>query len=60
VNGERVAIQELQVTPMGIIQMIYPNTTDTQARIGLDVFQEVRADTLLAVCCLASVTLSIG
>jgi hypothetical protein len=45
VNGERIAIRELQVTPMGIIQMIYPNTTDTQARIGLDTFKEVSACT---------------
>jgi hypothetical protein len=41
VNGERVVIQELQVTPMGIIQMIYPNNTDTQSRLGIDVFQQV-------------------
>jgi hypothetical protein len=41
VNSERIVIQELQVTPMGVIQMIYPNNTDTQSRLGIDVFQQV-------------------
>jgi hypothetical protein len=45
VNAEegRTVIQELQVSPFGIIEMIYPNTSDTRTRLGLNIFQEVRA-----------------
>jgi hypothetical protein len=42
VNGERTAIQELQISPMGVIQMISPNNSDTRSRLGIDVFEQVR------------------
>lgn len=41
VNGERTAIQELQISPMGVIQMIAPNNSDTRSRLGIDIFEEV-------------------
>lgn len=41
VNGNRTVIQELQVSPMGIIQMIAPNNSETAARLGINIFQQV-------------------
>lgn len=42
-NGERAVIQELQLSPMGVVEMIYPNNSDTQSRLGINIFQQVRA-----------------
>jgi hypothetical protein len=33
VNQERTVIQELQITPMGVITMIHPKNNDTDTRI---------------------------
>lgn len=34
-------IQELQISPMGVIEMIYPKNNETNARLGINIFQEV-------------------
>lgn len=41
VNGDLITTQELQVSPQGVIQMIYPNNSDTSSRLGIDIFQQV-------------------
>jgi hypothetical protein len=35
-------IQELQITPMGVITMIEPKNNDTDTRIGINLFKQVR------------------
>ncbi|KAI8471632.1 MAG: hypothetical protein J3K34DRAFT_416719, partial [Monoraphidium minutum] len=40
VNQERVVIQELQLSPMGVIGAIYPSNNDTDSRLGINIFQE--------------------
>ena len=35
-------IQELQVSPMGIISGIYPKNNDTDSRLGINILQQVR------------------
>lgn len=42
VNGERTVIQELQLSPMGVISMIYPKNNDTDTRLGINIFKQVR------------------
>jgi hypothetical protein len=37
-----MVIQELQVTPMGVITMIEPKNNDTDTRLGINLFQQVR------------------
>jgi len=34
-------VQELQVTPMGVIEMIYSENNETRARLGINVFNQV-------------------
>lgn len=52
VNANGVVIQELQVSPLGIIKLIYPKNEDTDARIGIDVFQQVRVCyNITSLCC---------
>ena len=43
VNNERVGVQELQASPMGVIELVYPNTSSTQSRLGIDIFEQVRS-----------------
>lgn len=40
-NKERVVIQELQISPMGIISVIYPKNPDTDKRLNIDIFNQV-------------------
>ncbi|WIA08278.1 hypothetical protein OEZ85_007721 [Tetradesmus obliquus] len=40
VNRERVVIQELQITPMGVISIIEPKNNDTDTRIGINLFKQ--------------------
>ncbi|GBF87741.1 hypothetical protein Rsub_00452 [Raphidocelis subcapitata] len=40
VNRDRVVIQELQVSPMGIIELIYPKNAATDQRLGINIFKE--------------------
>jgi hypothetical protein len=35
-------IQELQITPMGVITMIHPQNNDMDTRIGINLFKQVR------------------
>jgi hypothetical protein len=48
--GKRTVIQELQVSPMGVIAMIYPNNSDTSARLGINIFKQVCGQAAGAVC----------
>eukprot|EP00878_Enallax_costatus_P013393 GHUV01014005.1.p1 GENE.GHUV01014005.1~~GHUV01014005.1.p1 ORF type:complete len:832 (+),score=111.45 GHUV01014005.1:893-3388(+) len=40
VNGVHNIVQELQVSPMGIIEMIYPLNEQTDAGLGLNIFNQ--------------------
>lgn len=57
VNSDLTTIQELQVSPGGVITMIYPNNTDTNSRLGINIFQQVIG--VLRVCYLGVVDLGV-
>uniref|UniRef100_A0A383VFW0 Protein kinase domain-containing protein n=1 Tax=Tetradesmus obliquus TaxID=3088 RepID=A0A383VFW0_TETOB len=40
VNADRAVIQELQVSPMGVIELIYPLNAATENGLGLDIFAQ--------------------
>jgi hypothetical protein len=42
VNKDGLVVQELQISPMGIITVIEPKNNDTDTRLGLDVMKLVR------------------
>lgn len=35
-------IQELQVSPLGVISAIYPKNNATDSRLGINILQQVR------------------
>jgi CHASE1-domain containing sensor protein len=43
VNADGKVIQELQVSPMGVIELIYPLNDQTDNGLGLDIFAQVGA-----------------
>jgi hypothetical protein len=51
VNAEGKVVQELQVSPMGVIELIYPLDDKTDNGLGLDIFAQVRN---IMGCCLLS------
>jgi hypothetical protein len=41
VNQERSIIQELQLSPMGVISSIHPKNNNTDSRLGINIFKQV-------------------
>jgi CHASE1-domain containing sensor protein len=54
VNADGAVIQELQVSPMGVIELIYPLNNMTRGGLGLDIFAQVSREILAAAAAAAT------